>query len=123
MTQEEKPSRPDSGEHPEDEKPRYKLRLCITGTTSLSARAIVNVRKICEEHLHGQYELEVIDLIEHPEVAAREQVIAAPTLVKSEPPPTRRFIGDMSQSERILRGLGLPADDPPRTTDDTPRKE
>lgn len=89
------------------------LRLCITGTTPLSARAIVNVRKICEEYLEGQYELEIIDIAAHPEVAAREQVIAAPTLVKSGPPPARRFIGDMSNAERILRGLGVAPADPP----------
>jgi circadian clock protein KaiB len=92
---------------PASEELRYFLRLCITGTTPLSARAVVNIRRICEEHLQGRYDLEVIDIREHPELAAREQLVAAPTLVKVEPPPVRRFVGDMSETDRILRRLGL----------------
>ena len=90
----------------------YALRLLIVGTTPRSARAIVNIRKLCEEHLAGRYGLEVIDIAEHPEVAARDQIIAAPTLIKTLPLPLRRFIGDMSQTDRILLGLGLLADEP-----------
>ena len=89
----------------EDE--RFVLRLYITGTTPRSAAAIVNVRRICDEHLEGRYDLEVIDVLRHPEKAVEEQIVAAPTLVKHLPHPVRRFIGDMSGTERLLAGLGL----------------
>ena len=85
----------------------YVLRLYVTGATSRSARAISNIRKICEEHLEGRYDLEVVDIAEHPTLAEGEQIIAAPTLIKKLPLPLRRFIGDMSQTERILLGLDL----------------
>ena len=85
----------------------YVLRLYIVSTTSQSTRAIVNIRKICEEHLEGRYELEVVDISQHPTLAKGEQIIAAPTLIKTLPLPLRRFIGDMSQTERILLGLDL----------------
>jgi circadian clock protein KaiB len=87
----------------------YVLRLYITGTTLQSTRAILNIRKICEEHLHGRYELEVVDISQHPTLAIGEQIVAAPTLIKKLPLPLRRFIGDMSQTERILLGLDLRA--------------
>jgi len=86
---------------------RYFLRLYVTGTTSRSARAIVNIRTICEKHLHGRYELEIVDISQHPTLAEGEQIIAAPTLIKKLPLPLRRFIGDMSQTDRILLGLDL----------------
>lgn len=86
---------------------RYLLRLYIIGTTPLSMRAIVSIRKICAEHLHGRYELEVVDISQHPSLAKDEQIIAVPTLIKKLPLPVRRFIGDMSQTERILIGLDL----------------
>lgn len=86
---------------------RYVLRLYITGSTPNSTRAIVNIRKICEKHLHGRYDLEVIDISQHPTLAEGEQIIAAPTLIRKLPLPLRRFIGDMSQTERILLGLDL----------------
>src|SRR5262245_6596135 len=85
--------------------PRYALRLYIIGTTPRSMRAVANIRKICEEHLQGHYELEVIDLSQRPALAEGEQIIATPTLVKELPLPLRRFIGDLSQTERILLGL------------------
>jgi circadian clock protein KaiB len=85
----------------------YVLRLYVTGTTPNSTRAIVNIRKICEEHLRGQYDLEVVDLSRHPTLAQGEQILAAPTLIKKLPLPLRRFIGDMSQTDRILLGLDL----------------
>jgi circadian clock protein KaiB len=85
----------------------YTLRLYVTGATPRSARAISNIRKICEEHLEGRYDLEVVDITEHPMLAEGEQIIAAPTLIKKLPLPLRRFIGDMSQTERILLGLDL----------------
>jgi len=85
----------------------YVLRLYVTGTTPQSTRALTNIRKICERHLEGRYELEVVDISQHPTLAIGEQIIATPTLIKKLPLPLRRFIGDMSQTERILLGLDL----------------
>ena len=87
---------------------RYVLRLYITGATPRSIRAIANIRGICEEHLEGRYDLEVVDISQHPMLAEGEQIIAAPTLIKKLPLPLRRFIGDMSETERILIGVDLP---------------
>lgn len=87
--------------------PRFLLRLYITGTTALSNRAVVNVRKICEEHISGSYDLEVIDVARHTEQAAKDQIIAIPTLVKILPVPSRRMVGDMSRTQNVLAGLGL----------------
>jgi len=89
------------------DKARYVLRLYITGTTRHSTRATVNIRKFCEEHLQGRYVLEIVDIAQHPTLVKGEQIIAAPTLVKKLPLPLRRFIGDMSQTERLLLGLDL----------------
>ncbi|TVQ88865.1 MAG: thiol-disulfide isomerase [Bacteroidetes bacterium] len=86
---------------------KYVLRLYITGTTSRSILAITNLKKICEEYLGGRYELEVIDLFQHPGLAMDEQIIAAPTLIKKLPLPFRRIIGDMSNKEKVLLGLDL----------------
>jgi circadian clock protein KaiB len=88
-------------------KKTYVLRLYVTGMTSQSVRAVANVKKICEEHLKGRYELEVIDLYQQPQLAKGEQIIAAPTLIKKLPLPLRRIIGDMSKTERVLVGLDL----------------
>jgi circadian clock protein KaiB len=85
----------------------YLLRLYITGATPHSARAVVNLRKICEEHLFGRYQLEVVDISEHPELAQSEQILAAPTLIKQLPLPLRRIIGDLSQTPQVLIGLDL----------------
>src|SRR4030065_355377 len=74
----------------------YVLRLYVTGTTRNSERAIINIRRICEEHLRGRYDLEIVDISQHPMLAEGEQIIAAPTLIKKLPLPLRRFIGDMS---------------------------
>jgi circadian clock protein KaiB len=86
---------------------RYILRLYVTGTTRNSERAIVNIRRICEAHLQGRYDLEIVDISQHPELAEGEQIIAAPTLIKELPLPLRRFIGDMSHTESIMLGLDL----------------
>ena len=86
---------------------RYVLRLYVAGTTQRSTRAILNIRRICEEHLAGRYELEVVDIYQQPTLAVGEQIIAAPTLIRKLPLPLRRFIGDMSGTERILVGLDL----------------
>lgn len=88
-------------------KPEYELRLYVISSTPQSMRAVANIRRICEDHLAGRYALEVIDLAEHPYLAEGEQIIAAPTLVKKLPVPLRRFIGDLSKTERVLLGLDL----------------
>jgi circadian clock protein KaiB len=85
----------------------YVLRLFITGTTSRSSRAIANLRRVCEERLHGEYDLEVVDIYQHPAAAQEHQILAAPTLVKMLPLPLRRIIGDLANEERVLVGLGL----------------
>jgi circadian clock protein KaiB len=83
------------------------LRLYVTGTTGRSMRAIQNVRRICEEHLAGTYQLEVVDLYKNLPLARGDHIIAAPTLVKRLPSPLRRLIGDMSDEQRVLVGLDL----------------
>ena len=85
----------------------YKLRLYVTGSSPRSARAVSNVRAICDEHLSGRYELEVIDLYQRPELAREEQVMAAPTLVRELPEPIRRVVGDMSNEDRVLYSLNI----------------
>ncbi len=85
----------------------FLLRLYVTGMTPRSARAIANIKQICEEHLAGRYRLEVIDLYQQPQLAQGEQIIAAPTLIKELPLPLRRMIGDLSSTERVLVGLDL----------------
>jgi circadian clock protein KaiB len=86
---------------------KYCMRLYVTGTTPKSVRAIANVKRLCETYLKGRYQLEVIDIYQQPALAKGEQIIAAPTLIKRLPLPLRRFIGDMTNSERILLGLNL----------------
>jgi circadian clock protein KaiB len=86
---------------------KYVLRLYVTGMTPKSINAIENIRKICEENLKGRYDLEVIDIYQQPEYAKKEQILAAPTLIKKLPLPLRKFIGDMSNEEKILVGLDL----------------
>lgn len=90
---------------------KYVLRLYVTGLTSRSTRAIKHVREICEQHLAGHYELEVIDVYQTPSRIIEDQVVAIPTLVKCAPAPVRLMVGDMSNRERLLVGLGLPIDD------------
>jgi circadian clock protein KaiB len=87
----------------------YVLRLFITGHTEKSMRAVRNITDLCEQHLHGAYELEVIDVYQQPELAIEHQLVAVPTLLKVLPLPTRKMIGDMSDSRRVLAGLGIPA--------------
>jgi circadian clock protein KaiB len=86
---------------------RYVLRLYVTGMTARSTEAVANIKAICEEHLHGRYDLEVIDIYQHPQLAKDEQIFAVPTLVKKLPAPLRRFIGNLSDKERVLLGLDL----------------
>ena len=86
---------------------KYVLRLYVTGMTPRSIRAVENVRAICEEHLQGRYDLEVIDIYQQPTLAEGEQIIATPTLIKKLPLPLRKVIGDMSSTDRVLVGLDL----------------
>ena len=87
--------------------------LFVSGTTPRSARAIQNIRALCEERLHGRYELEVIDIYQHPEQVKPEQIVVTPTLVKKLPLPFRKIIGDLSDKERVLIGLDMVARDVP----------
>jgi circadian clock protein KaiB len=91
---------------------KYVLRLYVAGMTPRSQEAIRTVTAICEEHLAGRYDLEVIDLYQQPTLAKGEQIIAAPTLIKQLPQPLRRFIGSMANKERILVGLDLRPKEP-----------
>lgn len=88
-------------------KAKYLLRLYVTGTSGKSLRAIENVRRICEEHLRGLYDLEVVDIYKNLPLARGDQIIAAPTLIKRLPVPLRRLIGDMSDEQRVLVGLDV----------------
>ncbi len=85
----------------------YVLRLYVAGMSPRSSRAIQSVQKLCEEYLPGRYELEVVDVYQHPEAARTQQVIAAPTLVKSLPLPLRRMIGDLTNKEKVMVNLDL----------------
>jgi circadian clock protein KaiB len=99
----------------DSEEKKYVLRLYVAGVTPKSTQSIVNIKKICEEHLKGRYELEVIDIYQQPVLARGEQIIAAPTLVKKLPLPLRKFIGTMADTDRILVGLDLkPRDATPK---------
>ena len=85
----------------------YVLRLYVAGQTPKSLLAFANLKKICEEHLAGRYQIEVIDLLEHPHLARGDQILAIPTLVRRLPEPVRKIIGDLSDTERVLVGLDL----------------
>jgi circadian clock protein KaiB len=85
----------------------YVLRLYVTGMTHHSMQAIENTRRLCEDHLQGRYELEIVDIYQQPEAAQAAQLVAAPTMIKLLPLPLRRFVGDMSDEEKILVGLDL----------------
>jgi len=83
------------------------LRLYVAGQTPKSLTAFANLKKICEEHLQGQYQIEVIDLAENPQQARTDEIVVIPTLVRKLPPPLRRIIGDLSNTERVLVGMEL----------------
>ncbi|MEP6731685.1 MAG: circadian clock KaiB family protein [bacterium] len=85
----------------------YLLKLFVTGASSRTETAIANLSRICEQELAGRYELEIIDVLEHPDLAEDEKILATPTLIKSLPLPLRRVIGDMSNTEKVLLGLAL----------------
>lgn len=86
---------------------RYVLKLYVTGQTTRSKQAIANLHRICEEELSGEYEMEVIDVLERPQLAEDEKILATPTLTKELPSPLRRVIGDLSDTEKVLLGLDL----------------
>lgn len=86
---------------------KYILRLYVLGSSTRSLRAVHNLKKICEENFPDDYELEVIDVYKHPEVAREEQIVAVPTLVKKLPVPLRKFVGDLSNTQKILVGLDI----------------
>jgi circadian clock protein KaiB len=85
----------------------YVLRLYVSGSTLKSARAVENIKRICEEHLRNRYNLEVIDVYQQPDLARGDQIVAVPTLIKRRPLPLRRLIGDLSNNENVLLGLDL----------------
>jgi circadian clock protein KaiB len=86
---------------------KYELRLYVAGQTPRSLQALSNLRRICEEHLAGRYRVEVIDLLQKPQLAAGDQILAIPTLVRAIPKPARKIIGDLSNTERVLVGLDV----------------
>ena len=85
----------------------YHLRLYVAGQTPKSVLAFRNLKQMCEEHLEGRYEIEIIDLVENPQLAAGDQILAVPTLVRRLPEPIKKIIGDLSNTERVLVGLDL----------------
>ena len=85
----------------------YRLRLYVAGQTPKSVLAFSNLKQICEEHLQGRYEIEIVDLVENPQLAAGDQILAVPTLVRRLPEPIKKIIGDLSNTERVLVGLDL----------------
>ena len=88
-------------------KPAWELRLYVAGSTARSVKAFANLKRICERHLKGEYQIEVIDVLENPQLAAGDQILALPTLVRKLPEPMKKIIGDLSKEERVLIGLDL----------------
>lgn len=86
---------------------RWQLRLYIAGNTPKSGTALINLKRYCEQHLAGRYELEVVDLLLNPQLAAGDQILAIPTLVRKVPVPVRKIIGDLSNEEKVLVGLDI----------------
>lgn len=86
---------------------KYELRLYVAGRTAKSVTALTNLKKYCEEHLKGQYVIEVIDLLQQPQLAEGDQIFAVPTLVRKVPEPIRKIIGDLSNEEKVLVGLNI----------------
>lgn len=88
-------------------RPVWELRLYVAGMTPTSIRAFENLKRLCEEHMHGAYKIQVVDLLERPMLARGDQIIAVPTLVRRLPTPVKKIIGDLSNTERVLVGLDL----------------
>ena len=93
-------------------KAKWELRLYVAGQTAKSLVAFANLKRICEEHLAGEYHIEVVDLVKNPQLAKGDQILALPTLVRKLPEPVRKIIGDLSNTERVLVGLDLRARTP-----------
>ncbi|WP_018612126.1 circadian clock KaiB family protein [Segetibacter koreensis] len=96
-----------AGDNNSNEGLTYVLRLFVTGASANSVRAISNLKQICETHLKGNYSLEIIDVYQQKAIAETEQIIALPLLIKTLPLPRKRLVGDMSEKDKVLRGLGL----------------
>lgn len=94
-------------EAPASSRETWELRLYVTGRSPSSLRAIENLRLACEQHLAGRHHIEVVDLLQNPRLAADEQILAAPTLVRKHPLPIRKIVGDLSDTDRLLAGLQL----------------
>jgi circadian clock protein KaiB len=103
----EPPAPPPDGQPDPTDPELWTLRLYVAGQTPRSITAFANLKRICEEHLAGHYRIEVIDLLEHPQLARGDQILAIPTLVRKLPEPMRKIIGDLSNTERVLIGLDL----------------
>ena len=86
---------------------KFILKLYIVGRTANGERALANLRKICEDELKGQYQMQVIDILENPQLAEDERILATPTLIKELPPPLRRVVGDLSDTDKVLLGLDM----------------
>ena len=102
---------------------KYVLTLYVAGMRPRSQRAIDNIRRLCEEHLAGRYELQIIDIYQQPALAQGAQIVAAPTLVKKLPPPLRQIIGDMSDDGRVLVAMGVKMPENPEPTAEPPRSD
>jgi circadian clock protein KaiB len=100
--------------------PQYILKLYVTGKTSKAEVAIANLRRICDEDLGGEYELQIIDVLEQPQAAEDDKILATPTLLKQLPPPLRRVIGDLSDKHKVLLGLEVRPGATTSTTDRNP---
>ena len=95
------------GEQKESASETWQLRLYVAGQTPRSVAAFANLKRICEEHLAGRYDIEVVDLVKHPQLAAGDQILAIPTLVRKLPQPLRKIVGDLRDTERALVGLQI----------------
>ncbi len=93
--------------NPDDPDIRWQLRLYVAGQTPKCLAAFANLKKLCEEHMNGHYSIEIIDLLQKPQLAQGDQILAIPTLVRKLPEPVRKIIGDLSNTERVLVGLDL----------------
>jgi len=100
--------------------PQYVLKLYVTGSNPRAELAVLNLRRICEQELAGKYELQIIDVLENPQLAEDEKILATPTLIKQLPPPLRRVIGDLSDTDKVLLGLEVRSPTPAPASPQTP---